>query len=117
MVSIFLTEGIGNFTLMSLARRYNGLAILWEDRFYGESHPFELDEETWIALALVTTSSFDPYEAHSAEDDKTWIFAAAFEGGPCYSVLTVLWTILIISTLIITLSSSRFIVKPLSLLS
>lgn len=50
MVSIFLTEGIGNSTLMSLARRYNGLAILWEHRFYGESHPFELDEETGMAM-------------------------------------------------------------------
>lgn len=36
---------------MSLARRYNGLAILWEHRFYGDSLPFNLDVETGAASA------------------------------------------------------------------
>lgn len=56
MVSIFLEEAIGNSAIMALARKYNGLAILWEHRFYGMSLPFKLDEDTGMAL--------DGYEAY-----------------------------------------------------
>lgn len=56
MVSIFLEESLGSSAIMALARRYNGLAILWEHRFYGKSLPFRIDPETGIAL--------DGYEAY-----------------------------------------------------
>jgi hypothetical protein len=36
---------------MALARKYNGVAVLWEHRFYGESLPFEVDDATGFAKA------------------------------------------------------------------
>jgi hypothetical protein len=39
------------FAPLELARRYNGIVILWEHRFYGKSMPFEFNERTGIALA------------------------------------------------------------------
>ncbi len=43
-----------NGTLMAplrLAEQFNGMAVLWEHRFYGESLPFPLDKETGLAAA------------------------------------------------------------------
>ena len=39
------------FAPLELARRYHGIALVWEHRFYGESLPFELNETTGLALA------------------------------------------------------------------
>ncbi|MCJ1401788.1 hypothetical protein MMC11_005005 [Xylographa trunciseda] len=36
---------------LELARRYHGLLIIWEHRFYGGSLPFEVNETTGFALA------------------------------------------------------------------
>jgi hypothetical protein len=36
---------------MALARKYSGLAVIWEHRFYGQSLPFESDTVTGYALA------------------------------------------------------------------
>ncbi|OQD67885.1 hypothetical protein PENPOL_c003G04071 [Penicillium polonicum] len=47
---------------MALARRYGGLAILWEHRFYGQSLPFELDLETGIAV-----DGYEAYKYHTVE--------------------------------------------------
>ena len=41
---------------MALARKYGGLGIAWEHRFYGQSLPFELDNITGIA--------YDGYDAY-----------------------------------------------------
>jgi Serine carboxypeptidase S28. len=62
MVSIFLEESLGSSALMALARRYGGLAILWEHRFYGQSLPFELDLETGIAV-----DGYEAYKYHTVE--------------------------------------------------
>jgi Serine carboxypeptidase S28 len=37
------------FTAVELARKYHGIAIVWEHRFYGESLPFTLNSETGLA--------------------------------------------------------------------
>lgn len=44
------------FAPLELARRFKGIAITWEHRFFGESMPFEYDEESGLAL--------DGYEAY-----------------------------------------------------
>ena len=46
-----LTGTRESFTVVDLARRYNGIAILWEHRFYGQSLPFAVDNDTGLALA------------------------------------------------------------------
>ncbi|KFY72390.1 hypothetical protein V499_07477 [Pseudogymnoascus sp. VKM F-103] len=38
------------FAPLLLAEKYNGIAIIWEHRFYGSSLPFEVDNETGLAL-------------------------------------------------------------------
>lgn len=37
--------------VLELARKYHGIAIVWEHRFYGRSLPFQVDPETGLALA------------------------------------------------------------------
>ncbi len=37
------------FTANELARRYHGIAVVWEHRFYGESLPFTLNTTTGLA--------------------------------------------------------------------
>lgn len=49
-VLVILSEIVGNSTPMALARKYNGLAIIWEHRFYGESLPFAVDAKSGLAL-------------------------------------------------------------------
>ncbi len=39
----FEQEYHGLSATMRLAKRYNGLAILWEHRYYGDSLPFPVD--------------------------------------------------------------------------
>lgn len=46
LLPYYLQEYHGFSTVMRLAKRYNGLAILWEHRFYGESLPFPVNNET-----------------------------------------------------------------------
>lgn len=50
LVPYFLAEVAGPSAVMTLARRYNGLAVLFEHRFYGDltegSFPFPMDAET-----------------------------------------------------------------------
>ncbi|TGO13041.1 hypothetical protein BTUL_0078g00500 [Botrytis tulipae] len=62
MVSMLLEEAMGRSALMALAQKYNGLAILWEHRFYGASLPFELENKTGVALA-----GFDAYKYLTTE--------------------------------------------------
>ncbi|KAJ3881470.1 peptidase S28 [Lentinula edodes] len=46
LVPYYLQEYHGLSATMRLAKRYNGLAILWEHRFYGDSLPFSINENT-----------------------------------------------------------------------
>jgi hypothetical protein len=50
-VLVVLAEYVGPSAPMALARKYNGVAVLWEHRFYGESLPFEVDDATGFAKA------------------------------------------------------------------
>jgi Serine carboxypeptidase S28 len=50
-VLVILAEYVGSSVPMALARKYNGVAVLWEHRFYGESLPFEVDNATGFAKA------------------------------------------------------------------
>jgi hypothetical protein len=50
-VLVILAEYVGPSAPMALARKYNGVAVLWEHRFYGESLPFEVDDATGFAKA------------------------------------------------------------------
>ena len=61
---------------MALARKYGGLAIAWENRFYGQSLPFELDDETGIAPA-----GFEAYKYLTNEQalEDVVYFAQHFE--------------------------------------
>ncbi|MCJ1353750.1 MAG: hypothetical protein MMC33_003737 [Icmadophila ericetorum] len=43
--------GSTTFAPLELARRYHGIAIIWEHRFYGGSLPFELNQTSGLALA------------------------------------------------------------------
>ncbi|KAI0675914.1 serine carboxypeptidase S28-domain-containing protein [Trametes maxima] len=46
LVPYYLQEYHGLSATMRVAKRYNGLAILWEHRFYGDSLPFSVNENT-----------------------------------------------------------------------
>ncbi|KAF8959584.1 peptidase S28 [Flammula alnicola] len=46
LLPYYLQEYHGLSATMRLAKRYNGLAILWEHRFYGDSLPFPVNENT-----------------------------------------------------------------------
>ncbi|KAJ4480382.1 peptidase S28 [Lentinula edodes] len=46
LVPYYLQEYHGLSATMRLAKRYNGLALLWEHRFYGDSLPFPINENT-----------------------------------------------------------------------
>ncbi|KJA19598.1 hypothetical protein HYPSUDRAFT_44157 [Hypholoma sublateritium FD-334 SS-4] len=46
LLPYYLQEYHGLSATMRLAKRYKGLAILWEHRFYGASLPFPVDENT-----------------------------------------------------------------------
>ncbi|KAI0642323.1 serine carboxypeptidase S28-domain-containing protein [Trametes meyenii] len=46
LVPYYLQEYHGLSATMRVAKRYNGLAILWEHRFYGDSLPFPVNENT-----------------------------------------------------------------------
>ncbi|KAI0793717.1 peptidase S28 [Fomes fomentarius] len=46
LLPYYLQEYHGLSATMRLAERYNGLAILWEHRFYGDSLPFPVNDNT-----------------------------------------------------------------------
>ncbi|KAF8885052.1 serine carboxypeptidase S28-domain-containing protein [Gymnopilus junonius] len=46
LVPYYIQEYHGLSAVMRLAKRYNGLALLWEHRFYGESLPFPVNGNT-----------------------------------------------------------------------
>lgn len=48
-VLVILAEYVGPSAPMALARKYDGLAVIWEHRFYGESLPFNVDSATGYA--------------------------------------------------------------------
>lgn len=56
LVLVILSEIVGNSTPMALAQKYNGVAIVWEHRFYGESLPFKLDSNG------IATAGLDAYK-------------------------------------------------------
>jgi len=49
-VLVVLAEYVGPSAPMALARKYNGVAVLWEHRFYGKSLPFKVDNISGLAL-------------------------------------------------------------------
>ena len=57
-VLVLLAEFVGPSAPMALARKYNGLAVMWEHRFYGESLPFPVDEVTGYARAGYTAYQY-----------------------------------------------------------
>ncbi len=61
---------------MALARKYNGLAIMWEHRFYGESLPFPVDNRSGLAL-----NGYDAYKYLTNEQalEDTVYFAQNFK--------------------------------------
>ncbi|MCJ1323696.1 hypothetical protein MMC10_000357 [Thelotrema lepadinum] len=61
---------------VGLARRYHGIAILWEHRFYGESLPFEIDNMTGKAL-----EGYEAYKYLTNEQalEDTVYFATHFQ--------------------------------------
>ncbi|KAI0352085.1 peptidase S28 [Trametes cingulata] len=46
LLPYYLQEYHGLSATMRLAKRYNGVAILWEHRYYGDSLPFPVNENT-----------------------------------------------------------------------
>ncbi|EKM50837.1 uncharacterized protein PHACADRAFT_130303 [Phanerochaete carnosa HHB-10118-sp] len=46
LLSYYLQEYHGLSATMRLAKRYNGVAVLWEHRFYGDSLPFPVNDNT-----------------------------------------------------------------------
>ncbi|KAK0224490.1 peptidase S28 [Armillaria nabsnona] len=46
LLPYYLQEYHGLSATMRLAKRYGGLAILWEHRYYGDSQPFPVNENT-----------------------------------------------------------------------
>jgi Serine carboxypeptidase S28 len=65
---------------LRLAQRFNGMAVLWEHRFYGESLPFPVDNDTGMALG-----GYDAYKYLNNEQalQDTVYFAENF-GPPGY---------------------------------
>ncbi|KAI9664853.1 MAG: hypothetical protein M1821_006301 [Bathelium mastoideum] len=49
LVPYFLYEAAGPSSVMTLARRFNGLALIFEHRFYGQSFPFPINTTTGMA--------------------------------------------------------------------
>jgi Serine carboxypeptidase S28 len=78
---------------LRLAQRFNGMVILWEHRFYGQSLPFELDKSTGTAL-----SGYDAYKYLNNEQalEDTVYFANNFsppgyEDNGCFSPSQTPW--------------------------
>ncbi|EPQ56217.1 peptidase S28 [Gloeophyllum trabeum ATCC 11539] len=49
LVPYYLQEYHGLSATMRLAKRYKGIAVLWEHRYYGDSQPFPVNENTTAA--------------------------------------------------------------------
>lgn len=77
-VLVILAEHVGPSAPMALARKYNGVAVLWEHRFYGESQPFEVDNATGFA-----TDGYSAYQYLTNEQalEDTVYFAQNFRPG------------------------------------
>lgn len=56
-VLVVLAEHVGPSAPMALVRKYNGVAVMWEHRFYGESLPFKVDNVTGYA-----SNRYDAYK-------------------------------------------------------
>ncbi|KAK3112600.1 hypothetical protein LTR53_010950 [Teratosphaeriaceae sp. CCFEE 6253] len=65
-----------NRSIMEITRRFNGLAILWEHRFYGKSLPYPIDDDTGLAR-----DGFEAYQYLTTEQslEDTVHFAQHFE--------------------------------------
>ncbi|KAJ6485877.1 peptidase S28 [Mycena sanguinolenta] len=49
LLPYYLQEYHGLSAIMQLAKRYRGIAFLWEHRYYGDSQPFPVNENTTAA--------------------------------------------------------------------
>ncbi|KDQ61976.1 hypothetical protein JAAARDRAFT_190681 [Jaapia argillacea MUCL 33604] len=72
LLPYYLQEYHGLSATMRLAKRYQGLAILWEHRFYGESLPFPVNEDT-------TADQWNYLTTEQALEDVIY-FANSFSG-------------------------------------
>ncbi|OCH89254.1 hypothetical protein OBBRIDRAFT_732955 [Obba rivulosa] len=70
LLPYYLQEYHGLSATMQLAKRYGGLAILWEHRFYGDSLPFPVNDNT-------TTAQWQFLTTDQALEDVVY-FANAF---------------------------------------
>lgn len=80
LVPYFLAEAAGPSSVMTLARRFHGLAIIFEHRFYGDltegSYPFPMNSTTGMAIA-----GYEAYKYLNTEQalqDPVY-FASTFE--------------------------------------
>ena len=82
LVPYFLHEAAGPSAIMALARRFNGLAILFEHRFYGSSaqngsYPFPINSST-LMLSSEGTAAYAYLTTEQALQDPVY-FATHFE--------------------------------------
>ncbi|KAL8744586.1 MAG: hypothetical protein Q9190_003179 [Brigantiaea leucoxantha] len=79
-VSVFLAEAYGPSAVMALTRRFGGLAVLFEHRFYGSSNegsfPFSMDLTT--GMAVDGYSAYKYLNTEQALQDTVY-FASNFE--------------------------------------
>ena len=50
-ITVFLTDEEYSFSALQLAKKYHGIALIWEHRFYGQSLPFSVNSTTGLADA------------------------------------------------------------------
>lgn len=67
--AVSLAEINGTISAMALARQYNGLAILWEHRYYGESLPVAMNKSIYDA-----DTGFDPTEVQPLAGPEGWSY-------------------------------------------
>lgn len=83
LVPYFLAEAAGPSAVMALARRFNGLAIIFEHRFYGDldegSYPFPMNSTTGRPIA--GREGYDAYQYLTFEQalEDTIFFAENFQ--------------------------------------
>ncbi|KAJ4488343.1 peptidase S28 [Lentinula aciculospora] len=82
LVPYYLQEYHGLSATMRLAKRYNGLAILWEHRYYGDSLPFAVNKNTtpqqWQFLTTEQALEDVVFFAHSFSKNSS---SSSFSAG------------------------------------
>lgn len=77
----WLAEVDGRSSVMVLAREYHGLAILWEDRYYGDSLPVPFNNTATVVMPLNDPQGWDYLTVEQALEDVPYFAKNLATGG------------------------------------